>query len=207
MILVSFRRGFILGSALALGVGLASWQNAALAGVSDPCPLLTNEARASGLIVVAENDGETTTTRNTVRVRTLTETRMGITGTARAAGTTVIEMAELTTDNEAAGASTAPRVTMTATATMVTGRAEATGTANRISMATGVTMTAEVGTRMATSVGAGTTKITGMGGAATTTIGIGTGIGAPMCETGIASLTMASSLAASFWDRFWRPTA
>ena len=32
MILARFRRGLILGSALTLGVGLASWQNSALAG-------------------------------------------------------------------------------------------------------------------------------------------------------------------------------
>ena len=63
MILARFRRGLILGSALTLGVGLASWQNSALAGVSEQgyvkdVPSLTNDARASGVIVVAENDGD-----------------------------------------------------------------------------------------------------------------------------------------------------
>jgi hypothetical protein len=63
MILVRFRRGLILGSALTLGVGLASWQNSALAGVSEQgyakdVPSLTNDARASGAIVVAENHGD-----------------------------------------------------------------------------------------------------------------------------------------------------
>ncbi len=61
--LARFRRGLILGFALALGVGLASWQNSALAGVSEQghakdVPSLTNDARASGAIVVAENDGD-----------------------------------------------------------------------------------------------------------------------------------------------------
>ena len=63
MILARFRRGLILGSALTLGVGLASWQNSALAGVSEQgyvkdVPSLTSNARASGAIVVAENDGD-----------------------------------------------------------------------------------------------------------------------------------------------------
>ena len=63
MILARFRRGLILGSALTLGVGLASWQNSALAGVSEQghvkdVPSLTSDARASGAIVVAENDGD-----------------------------------------------------------------------------------------------------------------------------------------------------
>ena len=42
MILARFGRVLILGSALTLGVGLASWQNSALAGVSrlrEGCPL------------------------------------------------------------------------------------------------------------------------------------------------------------------------
>ena len=63
--LARFRRGLILGSALALGVGLASWQNSALAGVSEQghakdVPSLTNDAWASGAIVVAEkaHDGD-----------------------------------------------------------------------------------------------------------------------------------------------------
>ena len=63
MILARFRRELILGSALTLGVGLASWQNSALAGVSEQgyakdVPSLTSDARASGAIVVAENDGD-----------------------------------------------------------------------------------------------------------------------------------------------------
>jgi len=63
MIPARFRRGLILGSALTLGVGLASWQNSALAGVSEQgyvkdVPSLTSDARASGVIVVAENDGD-----------------------------------------------------------------------------------------------------------------------------------------------------
>ena len=61
--LAHFRRGLILGSALTLGVGLASWQNSALAGVSEQgyakdVSYLTSDARASGAIVVAENDGD-----------------------------------------------------------------------------------------------------------------------------------------------------
>ena len=61
--LARFRRELILGSALTLGVGLASWQNSALAGVSEQgyakdVPYLTSDARASGAIVVAENDGD-----------------------------------------------------------------------------------------------------------------------------------------------------
>ena len=63
MILARFHRGLILGSGLTLGVGLASWQNSVLAGVSEQgyvkdVPSLTSNARASGAIVVAENDGD-----------------------------------------------------------------------------------------------------------------------------------------------------
>ena len=58
MILARLRRGLILGSALTLGVGLASWQNSALAGYAKDVPSLTSDARASGAIVVAENDGD-----------------------------------------------------------------------------------------------------------------------------------------------------
>src|SRR5262245_48456087 len=63
MILARFRRGLILASALTLGVGLASWQNSALAGVSQQGyamngSSLTSDAQASGAIVVAENDGD-----------------------------------------------------------------------------------------------------------------------------------------------------
>lgn len=63
MTLARFRRGLILGSALTLGVGLASWQNFALAGVSEQgyaenVPSLTSDVRASGAMVVAENDGD-----------------------------------------------------------------------------------------------------------------------------------------------------
>jgi hypothetical protein len=59
--LARFRRGLILGSALALGVGLASWQPSALAGVSEQgqaksVPSLAIDAWASGAIVIAEKD-------------------------------------------------------------------------------------------------------------------------------------------------------
>jgi hypothetical protein len=61
--LARYRRGLILGSALALGVGIAGWQNSALAGVSEQghakdVRSLTSDAWASGAIVVAEKDGD-----------------------------------------------------------------------------------------------------------------------------------------------------
>ena len=61
--LARFRRGLILGSALTLGVSIASWQNPALAavrekGFAEGVPSVTGDARVSEAIVVAENDGD-----------------------------------------------------------------------------------------------------------------------------------------------------
>ena len=93
-----------LGSALTLGVGLASWKNSAFAGVSEQShvkavPPLTNDARASGAIVVAERTTmamATGTTRITGRAKMPTGTRTMTIGTAMAAATTVIGAVETT---------------------------------------------------------------------------------------------------------------
>src|SRR6185312_9549780 len=96
--LARFRRGLILGSALTLGVGLASWQNCALAAVSEQghakaASPLTSDVRASAAIVVAEKDhdgddnGDDKKHRNG---RTPTGKRTMTIGKAMAAETTVI---------------------------------------------------------------------------------------------------------------------
>ena len=208
MILARFRRALILGCALTLGVGLASWHSA-LAGVSEQghakdIPSLIGDARASGAIVVAENEGDHNGDnkkhrkgKNANRDKD-DNNRHGDGGATRVIGTVGTTAIGTTT---ATGRSTAKRMTTTAMVTTVTGRVETTAT-GRSTATRGITTATETGARTATNIEAGTTKITVRAGAATTTIGTRTGTGVPMCEIEITSLIMASSSAASFSDRF-----
>jgi hypothetical protein len=209
MILARFRRGLILGCALRLGVVLASWQNSALAGVSEQgyaknVPPLTSDARASGAIVAAENDGDHNGDdkkhrkgKNASRDRD-SDNRRG-----DGSGDNGHRHGENNGNWNDHGnwKKYGKKSDHDAMVTTITGRVKTTATGRSTAKKRDTTAT-ETGARMATNIGAETTKTTVTAGAVTTTIGTRNGIGVPMCEIGITSLIMASSSAASFSGRF-----